>query len=209
VPGASVWQNRDGMRRGLAWLISLPLILAGSQVAHVLAYRWVYPDAHVRLAALVRTGHGYLSLLPFALGAAGSVTLLSLAVSAADAARGRRGRPLPPWAFALLPLAAFTVQEHLERWLYSGVVPWHEVAAPTFLPGLALQLPFGALAYLAARLLLRAAERLGRALAAASPPRRRPASPTLAAPVLVPVPLRWPLISRGLAKRGPPLPLRV
>jgi hypothetical protein len=197
------------MRRSLAWLISLPLILAGSQVAHVLAYRWVYPDAQVRLAALVRSGHGYMSLLPFALGVAAAVTLLSLAVSGADAARGRRGRPLPPWAFALLPLAAFTVQEHLERWLYSGVVPWHEVAAPTFLPGLVLQLPFGALAYVTARLLLRTAERLGRALAPASPPRPGPAPPVLTAPVSVSALLRSPLISRGLAKRGPPLPLGV
>jgi hypothetical protein len=193
------------MRRGLAWLISVPLILAGSQVAHTLAYRWAYPDAHVRLAALVRTGHGYLSLLPFALGVVAAATALALVFSAAGAARGRGGRPLPPWAFALLPLVAFTVQEHLERWLYSGVVPWHEAAAPTFLPGLLLQLPFGGAAYLAARLLLRAAERVGRALAPQAPPR----------PVLVPRAMRAPapapelprprLISRGLAKRGPPL----
>jgi hypothetical protein len=193
------------MRRGLAWLVSVPLILAGSQAAHVLAYRWAYPEAHVRLAALVRTGHGYMSLLPFALGTAAAVTLLSLLVAAGDAARGRRGRPLPAWTFAVLPLVAFTVQEHLERWLYSGVVPWHEVAAPTFLPGLALQLPFGAAAYLAARLLLRAAERVGRALAPAAPPRPRPVPSLLRAPAPAPQLPRPPLISRGLAKRGPPL----
>ena len=97
-----------------------------------------------------------------ALGA--TATALSLVVSAADAARGRSQRALPAWAFALLPLVGFTLQEHLERWLASGVLPWHEFAAPTFLPGLALQLPFGLLAYLAARLLLRAAEDAGRVL---------------------------------------------
>jgi hypothetical protein len=193
------------MRRGLAWLVSVPLILAGSQVAHVLAYRWVYPDARVRLAELVRSGHGYMSLLPFALGVAAAVTLLSVVVAAADSARGRRARPLPAWAFALLPLVAFTVQEHLERWLYSGVVPWHEVAAPTFLPGLALQLPFGAAAYLAARLLLRVADRVGRALAPTSLSRPRPTPLPIAAPRAASVPPRPPLISRGLAKRGPPL----
>ncbi len=193
------------MRRGLAWLVSVPLILAGSQVAHVLAYRWVYPDARVRLVALVRSGHGYMSLLPFAFGVAAAVTLLSLVVAATDATRGRRGRPLPAWAFALLPLFAFTVQEHLERWLYSGVVPWHEVAAPTFLPGLALQLPFGAAAYVVARLLLRAAERVGRALAPLPPRRRSPLLLPVGAPTAAPALLRSPLISRGLAKRGPPL----
>jgi hypothetical protein len=192
------------MRRSLAWLVSVPLILAGSQVAHVLAYRWIYPDAHVRLLALVRTGHGYMSLLPFALGIAGAVTALSLLLGAVDAARGRRARPLPAWAFALLPLAAFTLQEHLELWLYTGVVPWREVAAPTFLPGLALQLPFGAAAYLVARFLLRAAERLGRALASSPPPRPRVTVLPVAVPSEAPDPARPAAIARSLAKRGPP-----
>lgn len=52
-------------RRIAAWLLSLPLMVAGSQVAHALAYQWVYPQARVRLSALLSTGHGYL------LGAAG------------------------------------------------------------------------------------------------------------------------------------------
>jgi hypothetical protein len=192
------------MRRSLAWLVSVPLILAGSQVAHVLAYRWVYPDAHVRLVALVRTGHGYMSLLPFALGVAGAVTALSLGIGAVDSARGRRPRPLPAWAFALMPLAAFALQEHLELWLYSGVVPWHEYAAPTFLPGLGLQLPFGLAAYLLARLLLRAAERLGRALSSSPPPRSKPVA-VVVAPAPGPDLGRPAPIARGLAKRGPPL----
>jgi hypothetical protein len=193
------------MRRSFAWLVALPLMLAGSQAGHVLAYRWVYPEAGVRLSALVRSGHGYTSLLPFALGVAAAVVALSLGASAADAARGRSPRALPAWAFALLPLVGFAVQEHLERWLYSGVVPWHEWAAPTFLPGLALQLPFAALAYLAARLLLRTAERVGRALAPAAPPRARPLPAPVAAPATALLPARPPLIARGLAKRGPPL----
>jgi hypothetical protein len=192
------------MRRSLAWLVSVPLILAGSQIAHVLAYRWVYPDAHVRLLALVRTGHGYMSLLPFALGVAGAITALSLVTGVVDAARGRRSRPLPAWAFALLPLAAFALQEHLELWLYSGVVPWREAAAPTFLPGLALQLPFGAAAYLLARLLFRAADRLGCSLGSSPPRRRRPVAIPVAVPAVSPHPLRSAAIARRLAKRGPP-----
>jgi hypothetical protein len=191
------------MRRSLAWLVSVPLILAGTQVAHVLAYRWVYPDAHVRFEALVRTGHGYMSLLPFALAVAGAITALSLAVGVLDSARGRRSRPLPAWAFALMPLAAFALQEHLELWLYSGVVPWHEYAAPTFLPGLGLQIPFGLAAYLVVRLLLRAAERLGRALAS-SPPRPKVVA-VVAAPTPGPDLARPAPIARGLAKRGPPI----
>jgi hypothetical protein len=39
------------VRRSLTWLFALPLVLAGSQVAHVVAYRWVYPSSGVRLHA--------------------------------------------------------------------------------------------------------------------------------------------------------------
>ena len=48
------------MRRGLVWGVAVPLMLAGSLTAHVLAYRLVYPEAHVRLRTLLATGHSYL-----------------------------------------------------------------------------------------------------------------------------------------------------
>lgn len=196
------------MRRSLAWLVAIPLMLAGSQVAHVLAYRLVYPQASVRLRALVQTGHGYLTLLPLVAGAAAAVLAVSLALSAVDAARGRGVRSLPPWAFALLPALAFAVQEYLERWLAWGHLPWHAAAEPTFLAGLALQLPFGALAWLVARLLLRTAELVGRRLAPA-PQRRRLAPLPLALPVVPPLPPPASLLSLGLGRRGPPLLLGV
>jgi len=154
------------MRRRLAWLVTVPLLLAGSQAAHVLAYRWVYPEAHVRLRMLLATGHAYMSRLPLALGGAGAVALVALTAAALDAARGRPVRDLPAWAFAFLPPVAFALQEFLELSLHLGRPAWQVVAAPTFVPGLALQLPFALLAYLAARLLLRTAELVGRALAA-------------------------------------------
>ena len=197
------------MRRSLAWLVAVPLMLVGSQAAHVLAFRLVYPDTGVRLRQLVETGHSYLDFLPFVLGLGASVTVLSLLVSVFDGARGRSQRALPAWTFALLPLGGFTVQEHLERWLASGAMPWHEFAAPTFLPGLALQLPFGLAAYLAARFLLRVAERAGRALGASTPVRPRLSPAALVAPVSVSQPPRATPISLALAKRGPPLALSV
>ena len=194
------------MRRALAWLVALPVLLAGSQAAHVLAYRWVYPEAHVRLQALVSTGHGYLSHLPLVLGAAGAIASVSLLLSAVDAARGRPSRALPAWAFALLPPLTFVLQEFLERSLHVGGFAWQTALAPTFVPGLALQLPFALAAYVAARLLLRAAERAGRAFAP-SRPRLRRAAPTVAA--ILPVdafPVAGNALSRRQAKRGPPLP---
>ena len=193
------------MRRSLAWLVAVPLMLAGTQVAHMLSYRIVYPEASIRLHALVETGHGYLGVLPLVLGIAGAVVALSLAASVLDAARGRGVRSLPTWAFALLPLVGFALQEYVERWLAWGFFPWHVFAQPTFVIGLALQLPFGALAYLAARFLLRNAKRLGGRLARVSPPRPRLSACPLLVPAAQPLPPLSSLLSRRLGRRGPPL----
>jgi hypothetical protein len=190
------------MRRGLAWLFALPLMLAGSQAAHVLAYRWVYPSTDVRLHALFVTGHGYLDRLPFVLAAGAAVALVALAFAAADAARGRHVERLPAGAFALLPPVAFVIQEVLERSVHSGTFVWQAVEAPTFLPGLLFQLPFALIAYLVARLLLGAAERAGRALAAA-PPRTVFSVALQRPPRPVTTRRRSPLADR-LAQRGPP-----
>ena len=192
------------MRRTLAWLVAVPLMLAGSQVAHVVAYRWMYPDARVRLAELLASGHSYMDYAPSALAFAGAALFLSLLLVAADAARKRPPRALPPWVFALVPPLAFLMQEHLERWLHTGVFPWFMVLDPTFLPGLLLQLPFGLAAYLAARLLLRAAERLGCALAPATL-RVAGATRTVSAPRPdLPLPRRS-VLGACAAERGPPL----
>ena len=97
------------------------------------------------------------------------------------------------------------LQEFLERSLHLGTFAWQTAFAPTFLPGLALQLPFALVAYVAARLLLRAAERAGRAFAPARPPVRRPL-PAIAAVPVEALPVLGNPLSRRLAKRGPPLP---
>ena len=41
------------MRRGVAWLAAVPLMLGGSQLAHAVAYRLVYPQAHVRVVHML------------------------------------------------------------------------------------------------------------------------------------------------------------
>ena len=153
-------------------------MLGGSQIAHAIAYRIAYPQAHVRVLHMLATGHAYFTRLPLVLAAAGACVLVSLVVAAADAARGRPSRSLPAWAFALLPPLAFSFQELLELSLHTGTFAWRAVLAPTFVPGLVLQLPFGLLMYAAARLLLRAAERIGLAGAFphSAPYRRRRSS---------------------------------
>jgi hypothetical protein len=191
------------MRRGLTWLVAVPLLLVSSQAAHVLAYRIVYPGAPVRARTLLATGHGYLDRLPLVFGAAGAIALVALLVAAVDASRGHTPRALPPWAFGLLAPTAFVIQEHLERSLHSGAFAWHTAAAPTFLPGLLAQVPLALLAWLVARLLLRAAEHAGRSVVT-RPPRLAPEPVVLLVPLQPPIP-RTRVLARRLAERGPPL----
>ena len=186
------------MRRGLAWALTLPVVLLGTQAAHALAYDLVYPQAHERI--LLATGHGYLAWLPLALGLAGAVALAALCVAAVDAARGRPPRALPAWGFAVLPVATFVTQELLELSLHTGSFNAHALLAPTFLPGLLLQLPLALAAYVAARLLLKTAERVGRALAE---PRTLPTHvQLLTAPATAPLQAR--AFAGGCSSRGPP-----
>jgi hypothetical protein len=151
------------VRRVLTWALALPLLIGGIEAAHALAYRLVYPQLHARV--LLATGHAYLAWLPLLLGVSGALALVALVAAGIDAAHGRSPRDLPAWAFAVVPPVAFVLQEVLELSLHLGTFGWRAVLAPTFLPGVVLQLPLALLAYLAARLLLRTAERLGRALA--------------------------------------------
>jgi hypothetical protein len=183
------------MRRRLNWLVALPLILAGTQVAHGLAYTLVYPQAHTRL---LQTGHGYLGWLPLVFGVSGALALVGLGAAVADAARSRHARELPAAAFALLPPLAFALQELLELSLHTGTFGWRAFLAPTFLPGLALQLPFALLAYVLARLLLRAAVRVGLALA-----RGRVLSTPISLHAIEPLVLGR-LALRSVAARAPP-----
>jgi hypothetical protein len=153
------------VRRLSVWLLAAPLMLAGTQAAHAVAYRLVYPEAALRWHELALTGHGYLGYATPAIGVVAAMQLLGFAAVAADTFRGRRPRPLPAWAFALLPPLAYALQELTERFVHGSSDVWRAVQEPTFRVGLVLQLPFALAAWLLARLLLRAARSVGRLLA--------------------------------------------
>jgi hypothetical protein len=191
-------------RRAAAWFVALPLMVAGSQVAHVFAYRLVYPEAGVRLHALLVTGHSYMTLWPKLLAMGGALELAALVSIVVGTVRRRRYTPVPPWAFALTPPLAFALQELFERWFAGASFPWWMVLQPTFRVGLLLQVPFALLTYLLARLLLRVADRVGKALRRENrQPRRQGLSPRWH-----PVTLRShriPALADGHAGRAPPL----
>ncbi len=192
------------MRRLSAWLVAVPLMIVGSQVAHVLAYRIAYPDATVRWHELMITGHDYMSYVPLALGVIAALQVVGLGAVVADAFRCGRPRPVPAWAFALLPPLGYALQEITERWVAGSSNVWLAVQEPTFRIGLLLQLPFALVAFVVAWLLLRVARSVGQALA---PRRLRLPRPSLVLRAAGRLDVqRAHLLTSGRTTRGPPLP---
>lgn len=191
-------------RRSVAWLLTLPLAVVGSQLAHALAYRLATPNDAERGHELAASGHGYLAYLPAVLAVCSVLVALALAGELGHALTDRSRRPSRPSAlrFAVLAPAIFACQEHFERLLHDGRFPWNAGFHRLFLVGLLLQLPFALVAYTLARLLLRVARSLGRLL---TPPLRLSrvgaAIPRPATCIAVP---RVPALALGYGSRGPP-----
>lgn len=198
--------------RRAAWLVTLPLAAAGLLGAHELAYRLASPvpagpatghQGHDHTHHLAETGHGYLAALPAILAVCAGLLVAGLLVRVIARGRDAGARPstLP---FGLLAPLAFVLQEHLERWVQTGVFPAGAALEATFVMGLVLTLPVGLAACALARVLLGAADRLGAALAAPPPPLpHRTARAPRRAPVDL---LRMPVLAMGRAGRAPPHP---
>jgi hypothetical protein len=191
-------------RRVLAWFLSVPLIVAGVEGGHWLAYRVVYPDPYLRAQALTDSGHRYLSYAPVFFAIVGAVALCAFGLrvfrrGAADL--GTAQVSLLPFVF-VSPLA-FALQECIER-LFVGGWPFGAVLAPTFMPGLLFQLPFALVAFLLARWLLRAADRL-RVLVLGRSTLPSPLFRPLGARAFPAVDLqRRAALAGGVGERGPP-----
>lgn len=186
------------------WLLTLPLAVVGSQLAHALAYRLATPNDGERAHQLVTSGHAYLAYAPIVLAVCSVLVALALVHELGHVLKERGSQPARPSAFrfAVLAPAIFACQEHFERLVHDGVFPWDAALQPSFFVGLLLQLPFALAAYALARLLLQVARSLGRLLARRVRRRRvgaaipQPAS-GLAAP-------RFPALALGYGSRGPP-----
>jgi hypothetical protein len=164
------------------WLVVSPIVAAGVLVAHALAYRLTGTP----------TGplHDYLDHAP-------QVVLVAALVGLAAGLAARRSS-VDAWPFPVAALVTFATQEHAERFLHTGELPWL-LDSPVFLVGLLLQAPVALVVWALARRLLRALVVL---------PARRPRLPRHLLDVLVPRALvvrSSPV--RVLPGRGPP-PLR-
>ena len=195
-------------RRILAWFVSAPVIVAGVEGGHWLAYRLVYPDPYVRAQVLASTGHRYLDYAPVFLAVIGAIGLCAFWLQVLGREPARRGSAAVTSRVSLLPFLAaaplaFALQECLERLLVGGW-PFAAVLAPTFMPGLMFQLPFALVAFLIARFLLRVADRL-HALVVRRPAQRLVATPIATSPVVLDADLpRLAVLAFGIGERGPP-----
>jgi hypothetical protein len=185
------------MARLRLWLVTLPLVAATSQAASILLDR-LAPKDYTGAEVFSASTMSHKLLAP-----AAAVAAVALVVGFWSFARPTRAtRRLPRWVFACLPAVAFAVQEHVER-LVAGQEPVSTLCTNRFfLLGLALQLPFGIVAYFAARLLI--------GLASAIADRNGATRPALRLGPAISVPLDEPArhSRRGSDRghtRGPPL----
>lgn len=178
------------------------IAVAGVLLGHWLTYAIVTPDVHRRAAQLAATGHAYLNVadtvgMALALMACAAIFLRRLTAPDDGALT-----PIGDVAarLAIFQVAAFTGMEILER-LWSGA-PVAGVLRGGLLPlGIAIQFALAAVAALAIRWLLRAADRTSDVLAGISllaPPR----TAGLALPSMR-IPERGSL--RAIVIRGPPI----
>jgi hypothetical protein len=197
--------GEDAARR-IAWVVWLPLVVAPWLGVHCLAYALVPPGSH-EYGHAHASGHAYLVYSAPILAACGLTLLLAGVILGVGEGLRARPRAHPPLRlFLLLPPLGFVVQEHLEPLIGTGAVPYDVVLEPTFLLGLALQLPFALAALLLTRALYAIGYGLGRAFArmlavpctagsATCLLVRLPASATLVAPSV---------LALGHGQRAPP-----
>ena len=113
-------------RRLLAWILVTPVAAAGVLVTHALAYRLTGTQPG--------PVHEYLAHGPQVVFVLASLALVGLALQERSLSRFSAR-----WVAPLAPLG-FMCQEHIERLVHTGQLPFL-LTSPTFLLGLALQLP--------------------------------------------------------------------
>lgn len=127
VPGRRArWHDPAITRRVVAWLLVTPVAAGGVLAGHALAYR---------ITGTSGGGvHAYLAHAPQVAAILATLGLVGLAVQQRTPGRGA------VTAFALVAPFGFACQEHVERLVHTGELPWL-LTTPTFLLGLVVQVP--------------------------------------------------------------------
>jgi hypothetical protein len=187
-------------RRGLAWLLSVSLAAVGSLAAHTLGLLPHAAEGREHLEA----GTQGAPHLPLLAGLSAALIITGLAHRAWSMVRRRPARLLPPGWFMAIPPLGWTLQEAAERRLGVESFPFDAAREPTFVKGLVVQLLFGVLAFLAARLLLAVAARLRRRCQAGGWPATRQAGIGITAAHALGVRPRQLVLALADYERGPP-----
>jgi hypothetical protein len=200
------------MVRRLPWILTLPTAFAGSWMAHVLGSAMAVGSIEgseateqLERAGILRGGASTLGaaavLAPFV-----AVALIVFAARLWTRAQGRSWRGAGPGWFLILPALAYVTGEFLERLTSGGsnVLSLHALREPGLLLALALQIPFGAIAYAIARLLLAAARAFLARVRASAPEHQRSHRAKLE-PISWIVPARWSCLVGARGLRGPPV----
>jgi len=202
------------MRRRLPWIIALPIAFAGSWIAH-LAGRAIaagpiegsQATEHLERATITHGG-----VLPLGMAAVLApflaIALIVLAARLWTKARGGSWRGAGASWFLILPPLAYVTGEFLERLTSGGSesLSPHALSEPGLLLALALQVPFGAVAYAVARLLLAAGRAIASRVSASLPDAQRPQRYDVE-PVTWIAPTRWSCLVGARGLRGPPVVL--
>jgi hypothetical protein len=152
-------------QRRAAWLVALPVATASWLNAHCLAFVLVPPEASEHMHHHAEGSHTYFASTPVLIAALVTVLAAGLVLCVGEGLRGRAAPLAPPaLVFAVLPPLGFIVQEHVEELVRSASISGALITEPTFLTGLALQLPFGVAALLLCRGLYALGYSLGRFL---------------------------------------------
>ncbi|HEX2127019.1 MAG TPA: hypothetical protein VHF45_10725, partial [Thermoleophilaceae bacterium] len=136
-----------------AWLIPLPLAVTSWLGAHCLAYWLISPGGERHMGMHAADGHAYLGYTPAVALWGLALLLAGLVLCVWAGMRGGRLALPPVRLFFYLPPVGFALQEHIERLVGTGGVPPDLALEPTFVVGLALQLPFAVAALLLAHAL--------------------------------------------------------
>lgn len=198
-------------RRRLPWLLALSLTAAGSLAAHAVGSAVAptadggHGEAGEPAALHERVSNGYAGHVVLWLGIAAALLAVVGVRAVVARTRSRDSRGVGAGCFFLLPLIAYSSQELVERLLHAESFPFDALLEPRLLLGLALQLPFAAVALSVGWLLLDAGQRLIRFLRARRTRKPRALPQRLWTPAFFNVPSVRAL-SRGHPLRGPPSP---
>ena len=146
-------------RSSVAWLISLPLSAVGMLLAHQIA--WGFATEKHEASA----GHGYLQYGSiFAALVVASLLVGATAQLFRAVGGGETDRAPSAFAFAIVPIVGFLLQEHLEHLVAARELEVTFFLSTPFLLGLMLQLPFAFAALHVTRLILGFVKRVARAI---------------------------------------------